>query len=77
MIAICVSCETDSTPCADDHADVESAASIECTKSDDVPCAVPEPSKLSRDSPVSSDVDTHQSTLGQFLLLDKWFVWPL
>jgi len=71
-----VRCDTESTRCTDDHADsVESAASIECTVADsNVQRAVPEPSNLSRDLLMSSDVDSQQSTIGQFLLLDQLFV---
>ena len=67
----CVRCETESTQCTDDPADSMSATSVECAKADDVQGAVPEPSKSSQDSSMSSDVDTQQSTLGQFLLLDN------
>ena len=66
-----VRCDRESTHCTDEHTDVESATGIECTRADNVQHAVPEPSKLIQDSPLSSNVDTQQSTLGQLLLLDR------
>jgi len=53
---------------------VESATSVEGTKADNVRVAMAEPSKLVQDSPLSSDVDTQQSTIGQFLLADELIV---
>ena len=56
---------------------MESATSVEGTKADNVRVAMAEPSKLVQDSPLSSDVDTQQSTIGQFLLADELIVWIL
>jgi len=74
MSGPCFRHETESARCIDSHTDMESATDVERAKADDVCTAMPQLNKSSQDSPVLSDVDTQQSILGQFPLLDKLFV---
>jgi len=76
-----VRCET-STVCADESAEAESApataaAAMVTKPADRIQSSVSVTSKLSQDTLMSNDVDTRQSTLGRFLIVNKLFVFLL
>jgi len=78
VTAAFVRCET-STVNADESAEAESATATATVATvtkpvDRIQPSVSVTSKLSQETLMSNDVDTHQSTLGRFLIVNKLFV---